>query len=238
MSHRRHLAVAGVIWLVLSAVGMVAVLGIQILPVIASREAEFVNGAFVALTVASVPILLLVVVPLVYAAIGFRARGDDGDGPPIHGHRVFESTWVILSLALVLGLAAFGSVGLLEIRGGSESDLEVRAEATQWAWEFVYPDLGIRSEDLVLPVDRRALITIVSDDVLHSFYVPAFGVKQDAVPGRETHLHVTPTWTGTYGLQCAELCGLGHTRMIRQVMVMEIGEFEAWAHQQQSQQPA
>jgi len=235
---RRDLAVAVAIWAVLSAIGVVVVLGTQILPVIASREAEVVNGAFVMLTVASVPILMLVVVPSAYSAIRFRTSDDDEtDGPPIHGHRAFEAGWVVVSLVLVIGLAAFGTIGLLEIRGGPDADLEVRAESTQWAWEFAYPDLGVRSKELVLPVDRRVRITIVSDDVLHSFYVPAFGIKQDAVPGRVTYLHVTPTVTGTYGAQCAELCGLGHTKMVAGVAVLELSEFEAWVAEQQPQQP-
>ncbi|KRT60365.1 MAG: cytochrome C oxidase subunit II, cytochrome c oxidase subunit II [Chloroflexi bacterium CSP1-4] len=238
MTARRDLAVAVAIWAVLSAIGVVVVLGTQILPVIASREAEVVNGAFVMLTVASVPILMLVVVPSAYSAIRFRASDDDEtDGPPIHGHRAFEAGWVVVSLVLVIGLAAFGTIGLLEIRGGPDADLEVRAESTQWAWEFAYPDLGVRSKELVLPVDRRVRITIVSDDVLHSFYVPAFGIKQDAVPGRVTYLHVTPTVTGTYGAQCAELCGLGHTKMVAGVAVLELSEFEAWVAEQQPQQP-
>ena len=238
MTARRDLAVAVAIWAVLSAIGVVVVLGTQILPVIASREAEVVNGAFVMLTVASVPILMLVVVPSAYSAIRFRASSDDeSDGPPIHGHGAFEAGWVVVSFVLVIGLAAFGTIGLLEIRGGPDADLEVRAESTQWAWEFAYPDLGVRSKELVLPVDRRVRITIVSDDVLHSFYVPAFGIKQDAVPGRVTYLHVTPTVTGTYGAQCAELCGLGHTKMVAGVAVLELSEFEAWVAEQQPQQP-
>jgi cytochrome c oxidase subunit 2 len=238
---RRDLAIAVAIWAVLSAVGILVVLGMQILPIIASREAEIVNGAFVVMTVASVPILMLVVVPIVYSAFRFRASGEDEtDGPPIHGHRAFEAGWVVVSFVLVIGLAAFGTIGLLEIRGGTDADLEVRAEATQWAWEFEYPGLGLHTTELVLPVDRRVRISIVSDDVLHSFYVPAFGIKQDAVPGRVTYLHVTPTVTGTYGAQCAELCGLGHTKMVTGVAVVELSEFEAWAAeqlQQQSPQP-
>lgn len=234
---RRHLAIASAIWAALSVLGVVAVLGTQILPIMASREAEVVNGAFVVLTVASVPVLVLVVVAIVYSAIRFRASGDDdGDGPPIHGHRSFEVGWVIVSFAMVAGLAAFGTIGLLEIRGDQRADIEVRAEATQWAWEFEYPDLGIHSKELVLPVDRRIRVTIVADDVLHSFSVPAFGIKQDAVPGRETHLYVTPTITGTYGAQCAELCGLGHTKMVTRVTVMDPSEFQTWVAEH-SQQP-
>lgn len=235
MSARRHLAVAIAIWAVLSVIGIAAVAGMPILPIVASEEARVVNGAFVVLTVVSVPVLMFVVVAIVYSAIRFRASDDDAEGPAIHGHRALEVGWVVVTFAMVIGLAAFGTIGLLEIRGDQRADFEVRASATQWAWAFEYPDLGVRSKELILPVGQRIRITIVSDDVIHSFSVPAFGIKQDAVPGRVTQLYVTPTTTGTYGAQCAELCGLGHTKMVTRVTVMEPSEFDAWVAQQRQQ---
>ena len=234
MTARRHLLIVGLIWAVLSAIGIALVVGLQIMPIIASHEAEIENGAFVVLTAASVPVLLLVVVPAIYSAIRFRARGDepDADGPPIHGHPRFELAWVALSLLAVTGLAIYGTVGLLEIRGGTDAAVEVRAMASQWKWQFEYPVLGVKSPELVLPVGERAHITIVARDVIHDFSVPAFGVKKDAVPGRETYVYVTPTFTGDYRAQCAELCGLGHTRMTTEVHVLEAPEFDAWVTQQ------
>ena len=228
MTPRRHLALAFAIWAVLSVLGVAAVVGIQILPIVASREAVVVDRALVALTVVSVPVLVFVVVGMLYSAIRFRAGDDGAEGPPIHGHRRLEAGWVIGTFVMVIGLAAYGTIGLLEIRGEQLADLEVRADAKQWQWEFDYPGLGIASEELVLPVGQRIRITVISEDVVHSFSVPAFGVKQDAVPGRETQLYVTPTLTGKYGIQCAELCGLGHTRMVAPVTVMEPAEFDAW----------
>jgi cytochrome c oxidase subunit 2 len=237
VSARSHFLTVGAIWAVLSAIGIALAAGLQIIPVIASQEAEIENAAFVVLTAASVPVLLLVVVPALYAALRFRARGDepDADGPPIHGHPRFELAWVALSLAAVLGLAVYGSIGLLEIRGGTDATVEVRAVASQWSWKFEYPDLGVESKELTLPVGQRAHITIVAKDVVHAFSVPAFGVKKDAVPGRETYIYVTPTFTGEYSAQCAEMCGLGHTRMVAVVRVLEGPEFEAWVVQQQQQ---
>jgi len=235
VSPRRHLGIAIAIWAVLSVVGIAAVAGMQALPIVASKEARVVNGAFVVLTVVSVPVLMFVVVAIAYSAIRFRAGGDDAEGPAIHGHGALEVGWVVVTLAMVIGLAAFGTIGLLEIRGDQRADLEVRASATQWAWAFDYPDLGVRSKELILPVGERIHVTIVSDDVVHSFSVPAFGIKQDAVPGRVTQLYVTPTATGTYGVQCAELCGLGHTKMVTGVTVMETAEFETWVTQQRQQ---
>jgi cytochrome c oxidase subunit 2 len=239
---RRHLLVAGAIWVVASIVGIAAVLAVgRILPSVASREAGIVDGAFVLLTLVSVPVLALVVVGLGYSAIRFRARdAEPVDGPPIHGHRAFEVGWLVVTLGLVAFLALYGSIGLLEIRGSETQrpDLRVQVTALQWQWRFEYPDLGIQSKELVVPVGARVLIAITARDVVHSFSVPAFGVKMDAVPGRTTTITVTPTEIGGYGLQCAELCGLGHTGMTANVAVVSAADFEAWvAAQRQAAQP-
>lgn len=230
MNGRRHTLIAGGIWLVLSVIGVAVTVGLQIMPVIASREAEIENAAFVLLTAASVPVMLLVVVPMAYAAVRFRAgpAGVAVDGPPLHGHARFELAWVAASCLAVLGLAIYGSIGILDIRGEGSPSVEVMAVASQWKWEFEYPGSGVRSKELVLPVGEKARITIIAKDVIHDFSVPAFGVKMDAVPGRQTHIDVTPTFTGEYGAQCAELCGFGHTRMLTLVRVLEPNAFRAW----------
>lgn len=240
MSPRRHFLIVATIWAVLSAIGIVLVAGMQIMPVIASRQAEIENAAFVMMTAASVPVLLLIVVPMVYAVVRFRARpGDpDGDGPPIHGHRRFELAWVGLSLAAVAGLAVYGTIGILEIRGSEPPVLEVKAIASQWKWQFEYPGTNVKTKELTLPVGERVHIVITAKDVVHSFAIPAFGVKQDAVPGRETWFNVTPTFTGEYGAQCAEMCGTGHTLMVVAVRVLEPADFAAWLAEEQRKPPA
>ena len=226
-SSRRHLWIAAAIWAVLSVVGAVLVAGIQIIPVIASREAVIENSAFVLLAVLSVPVLLFVVVGLAYSAIWFRARGDEADGPPIHGHRGFQAAWLGISFALVVGLFGYGAFGLVDIRGAQHSDFEVRVSAEQWAWHFTYPS-GVVSDELRIPVGERVHIIINSDDVIHSFWVPAFGIKQDAVPGRTTQIYVTATVAGTYPGLCAELCGFGHTDMRFTTVVSDRAALEAW----------
>jgi cytochrome c oxidase subunit 2 len=238
VSARRHFAIAAAIWAVLSVLGVAAVAGIQILPVIASREAEIVDRAFVILTAASVPVLMLVVVAIGYSVVRFRAGGDQEEGPAVRGHRLFEAGWVVVSLVAVLLLAAYGTAGLLDIRGDQSADLEVRVMATQWKWSFEYPGSGVTSKDLVLPADVRVRFTLESDDVIHSFYVPAFGIKNDVVPGRRSEIYVTVTEPGTYGVQCAELCGIGHTRMLGPVRVLERAEFDAWLGDQKEQPPS
>ena len=228
-SPRRHLLIAGAVWAVLSIVGILVVLGLQILPVIASREAVIMEHALIVLTVVSVPVLMFVVVGLAYPAIRFRARPGDQDGPPIHGHHRLEVGWVLGTFAMVVGLFVYGSIGLLDIRGDQHAVLEVEAHAKQWEWDFEYfGTKEFHSTELVLPVGQRVRILIEGKDVVHSFSVPAFGVKQDAVPGRITQIYVTPTIVGKYGVQCAELCGLGHTKMLASVTVMEPSDFADW----------
>lgn len=219
-------------WVVLSVLGVVLVKDLQIIPVIASREAEIENSAFVLLAVASVPVLMLVVVGLAYAALRFRATDEMADGPPVHGHARFEAAWIGISLALVLGLFAYGAVGLLAIRGAQTADFEVNVSAEQWAWHFEYPVTGVKSSELHVPVDQRVHLNITSTDVIHSLWVPALGIKQDAVPGRPTHLYVTATDSGTYAGMCTELCGLGHTGMTTTVVVSDQAALDAWLSEQ------
>jgi cytochrome c oxidase subunit 2 len=219
---------AGAAWVVLSVLGVVLVAGLQIIPVIASREAAIENSAFVLLTAASVPIFMLVIVALVYTALWFRADDEMADGPPIHGHTGFQAVWLSISLILVLGLFVYGAIGLVDIRGAQTADFEVNVSAEQWAWHYEYPATGAKSSELHIPVDRRVHLTITSTDVIHSFWVPAFGVKQDAVPGRPTNVYLTTTHTGTYPGMCSELCGLGHTGMTTTAVVSDQATLDEW----------
>jgi cytochrome c oxidase subunit 2 len=237
VSPRRHFLTAGAVWVVLSVVGVVLVVGMQIIPVIASREAEIENSAFVLLTAASVPVLMLVVVGLAYSAFRFRATDELTDGPPIHGHTGFQATWLGVSLMLVLGLFGYGAIGLLDIRGAQTADFEVKISAEQWVWHYEYPAAGVISKELHIPVDRRVHLIITSVDVIHSFWVPAFGVKQDAVPGRVTQIFVTATNSGTYPGMCSELCGLGHTSMTTTVVVSDQAALDTWLRQQPKAPP-
>jgi heme/copper-type cytochrome/quinol oxidase subunit 2 len=105
----------------------------------------------------------------------------------------------------------------------------------QFAWKFEYPDNGdVKSGELVLPVGRQAHFTMKAVDVLHSFWVPQFGQKMDAVPGIETFINVTPTRTGEFAVVCAELCGLGHATMRAKARVVTQAEFDKWIEEQRA----
>lgn len=233
MSPGRHALIAIAVWGVLSAIGIVLVVGVQILPEIASHEAEVENGAFVLLTAVSVPVLMFVVVGMAYTAISFRARDEADDAPGIEGHRGLQVGWLVLTTLMVVGLFVYGAFGLIEIRGAQQADFEVEVHGKQWEWNFDYPAAHVTSKELRIPVGERVHLVISSNDAIHSLWLPALGVKQDAVPGRPTEAYLTATENGTYSVMCAELCGYGHTVMTTTVTVSETGELDAWLAQQE-----
>lgn len=243
MAGRREVAFLAGAWAVLTAGGVALALSVPFFPSPASREAGTIDGAMALLAALSAPIFALVVVVLVYSLVRFRRHGDSlDDGPPLQGNLKLEIGWVAVTLVLVLFLAGYGSRELLVLRAHAadeEGALVVQARGSQWFWEFTYPEQGIKTKEaLVLPVGRPVYFQITSADVIHSFWVPAFRVKIDAVPGLVTSTGATPDRTGrfqqedSFRVQCAELCGLGHAAMAVPVMVLEPGEFEAWVSQQ------
>jgi cytochrome c oxidase subunit 2 len=110
--------------------------------------------------------------------------------------------------------------------------LVVRVNGFQWAWSFEYPTFGVTSTELHLPVGRQVLLQMTSNDVIHSFWVPEFRVKQDLVPGRITELRITPTVIGNYMVRCAELCGTVHAYMENPVIVSSQEDFDVWVEEQ------
>jgi cytochrome c oxidase subunit 2 len=137
-------------------------------------------------------------------------------------------------LATVLFFAFLGARQLAEITAPDPEEMVVEVTAQQFAWRFDYPEHEITSPELNLPRGRQVLLKLTSTDVIHSFWVPEFRVKQDAVPGMITELRITPTQVGRYQIRCAELCGTGHYSMLAPVNVMEPDDFEAWLTEQRA----
>jgi cytochrome c oxidase subunit 2 len=137
----------------------------------------------------------------------------------------------------VLVLAFAGAKTLGAIRVIDPSALQVKVNAGQWFWQYQYPEYGVTSTDLYLPVNVQVNLQMTSVDVIHSFWVPEFRVKQDLVPGRTVELRVTPTLIGQYKVRCAELCGLRHAYMEGAVNVVSQSDFTKWISEQQSAAP-
>jgi cytochrome c oxidase subunit 2 len=217
------------------AVTLVAVL-FQWLPTSASEEFDRIQDIYWFATVMSIVIFALVSAVVVYSVWKWRVPpDDDAEGPPIHGHTGLEIVWTAVPAILVIALGVVSAVVLSENGQARGDALQVKAIGQQFAWKFEYTDYeDVESGELVLPVARQAHFTMEAVDVLHSFWVPNFGQKMDAVPGIETEIFVTPTRTGEYEVVCAELCGLGHATMRAKARVVTQAEFDEWVEEQQA----
>ncbi|MBW7959296.1 MAG: cytochrome c oxidase subunit II [Candidatus Promineofilum sp.] len=203
------------------------------LPMAASAEARPIdhlfNGHFWMISF----LFSLIMVMMIYSIFVFRrADGDETDGPHIHGNSKLEITWTVIPLMVVLGFGVWGAFTLNEITRPKDGEMTVNVTGRQWSWSFKYPEQGdAAAAELVLPVNRTIVLKMNAEDVIHSFWVPEFRVKQDLVPGRETTLRITPTEIGNYRLRCAEICGQNHTTMEADVKVVSAEDFQAWIEQ-------
>ncbi|MBI4499048.1 MAG: cytochrome c oxidase subunit II [Chloroflexi bacterium] len=239
---KRDMLIAGALWGLLTLVGEVWALTTEFNPPGYAAEARLVDDAFQTMMVLGVPVFALVIAFLGYAVVRFRDRGDPPeDGPPLREHRPLIVGWLGVTTGLtVLVIINPGIVGMLELRHEHPADLVVQVEGFRWAWRVHYPEYNLTTTELVLPVDQRVQFDVTATDVLHSFWIPAFRVKIDAVPGLVTRTYATPTITGSFAgddqlrVQCAELCGLAHNLMRTPVRVVAQTEFDAWVAQQRA----
>jgi cytochrome c oxidase subunit II len=215
-------------------VTLVAVL-IDWLPDPASEEMERITFVYWFATVICIVIFALVGGVILYSVVRFRAApDDDSDGPPIHGHTGLEIVWTAIPTLLVTAIAIVSAIVLAQNNDAGDDPLRIDVTAQQFAWSFTYPDQdNLRSTRLVLPLDRPVELSLRANDVIHSFWIPNMGQKQDAVPGISTRLVITPNRLGDYPLVCTELCGLGHSGMRAPVRVVRPAAFAAWVREQQ-----
>ena len=239
---------------------------IDLVPNPASAERHAIDDFLQILFAIAGVFFAIIVTVFVYALLFFRGRpGDETDSRPIRGKTALELTWTIIPLIIVVGLSYYGGKVLDEItaanpnHGGTKSiyslgafvpgetaaadttekELAVNVTAKRYMWLFDYPDLGIDSTyELVVPVNRRVVFLLKSEDVIHSFWVQEWGPKQDAVPGLSPVLRITPEITGQYTLVCSQLCGFGHTNMTAPVRVVTAEDFEHWVETRRSSRGA
>ena len=204
-------------------------------PEIASKEAERIQTVFWITTAICIAIFGVVTAMLLYSVWKFRARpDDDSDGLPIHGHTGLEIWWTAIPTVRVTIIAIVSAIALSQ-NEDAENAMIVNVTGEQFAWTFEYPDHGnLRSTDLRLPLDQQVKLILTAKDVIHSFWVPEFAQKSDAVPGIETELVITPTKLGEYPVICTELCGLGHAIMRSEAVVVTRRDFDAWVEERQA----
>src|SRR5919106_381915 len=219
--------------LVLTAVISVVMLQIDWNGVAGSTEADDIDLLTDVMIVLSAFVYSIVLVMLGDSIWRYRAKpGDESDGEPIHGNTRLEVAWTLIPTVIVLFGAGYSWFILDEIEAREADRLQVDVTAQQFAWRFEYPEEGVTATELHVPVDRQVELDLDAIDVIHSFWVPEWRVKKDAVPGQPTSVVATPDREGSYEVICTELCGIGHSTMRAPVVVESQEEFDAWIGEQ------
>jgi cytochrome c oxidase subunit 2 len=226
-----------VVWVIGVAILLPLALLVPWFPDNASKQSGNVHTLYTVLLIATVPIFVLVETVVVFSVWKYRMRpGDEEkDGPPIHGNTRLEVVWTVLPAILILGLVTYAYTVLHSNEKSKSGEMVVNVTARQFTFQFSYPGLdgkNVVSPALYLPQNKPVVFKIRSYDVVHSFFVPEFSEKIDAVPGIVTTLRVTPKRLGTYPAECTELCGAGHSLMRETVHVVTPAAFATWAKAQ------
>lgn len=202
--------------------------GIQLFPETAARGAESIDGVFWALTAMSLVFMVALFGLMALFLIRYRAGSPANRRGQIRNTTRFELTWIVAIAVVWAGLFVWASVVYFNSNAPPQEAATYHVIGRQWMWEAQHPNGRRELNTLHVPVDRPVKLVLSSEDVIHSFYVPAFRMKQDAVPGRYTTAWFTPTEPGVYHLFCAEYCGSDHARMTGQIFVMRQAAYERW----------
>lgn len=185
-----------------------------------------VDHAFYFILAISATLLIVITVLMVYFVIRYH-HSRHPKAKDIPGNVLLEVTWTVVPFFLVMAMFYFGVVSYDKMRHPPKKGFHVQVTARMWSWMFTY-DNGLQTDTLYVPTDEPVILSLKSLDVIHSFYVPAFRIKQDVVPGLKNKLWFKVNEPGRYFVQCAEYCGDRHSYMITKVVALPRAQFEAW----------
>jgi len=194
----------------------------------ASTFAEGVDGLYGFLWVLTILFGVGITLTIFYFAVKYRRRDEDEIPRPIRPAMRLEVAWTVIPFIVSMGIFAWGASIYYKMYRTPDEGLDIYVVAKQWMWKFQHLDGQREINELHIPYGRRVKLTMTTEDVIHSFYVPAFRVKMDVVPGKYSSVWFEPTKPGRYQLFCAEYCGTSHSGMIGWVSVMEPSEYQAW----------
>ena len=197
-------------------------------PESASTLSGQIDALYIFLICVSLFFSLLIAGMIVYFAVKFRRRSPNERPAAVHGSIALELAWTIIPLAIALFIFAWGAKIYFEQRRPPAAAMDVYVVGKQWMWKFQHPSGRREINELHIPVGTPVKLTMATEDVIHSFYVPAFRVKYDVVPGTYRTMWFQATKPGTYHLFCAEYCGTKHAGMNGYVFVMEPDQFQRW----------
>src|SRR3954470_15912677 len=202
-------------------------LNFPIFPEQASSMAGQVDALYLFLMLITTFFSLLVAILILFFAIKYR-RTPGRQAEQIHGSTLLEIIWTVIPLGISMVIFVWGAVIYYRMERAPANPLEIYGVGKQWMWKFQHPGGQREINTLHVPTGRDVKVTLISQDVIHSFFVPAFRVKQDVLPNRYTTLWFRATQAGTYHLFCAEYCGANHSGMIGSVYAMEPADFQQW----------
>jgi cytochrome c oxidase subunit 2 len=200
---------------------------IPLWPDAASTNAGHVDALYIYLVLICASMTVLIFATLAVFAIKYR-RSHNRTAHPIDGSNLLEVAWTVIPFGIFLTFFVWGAVIFFDERTPPQDSTEVYTVAKQWMWKFEHAEGQREINELHVPIGRDVKMIMTSQDVIHSFYVPAFRIKQDVLPGRYTTAWFHATKAGTYHLFCAEYCGTEHSGMIGWVIVMEPRDYQAW----------
>jgi len=191
-----------------------------------SEYAQSVDQVFMFIVAISVLILIGVTAAMIYFVIRY-SRKKNPVPTQIEGNLLLEVTWIAIPTLLVLSMFYFGYTTFTSARNIPEGAMIVKVTGQMWKWGFEYEN-GKRYDTLYLPVNRPVKLELNSLDVVHSFYIPAYRLKEDLLPGKNNYLAFIPDKIGSYDIACAEYCGMRHAYMYNTLHVISEDEFEKW----------
>ncbi|UCF36048.1 MAG: cytochrome c oxidase subunit II [Acidobacteriota bacterium] len=200
----------------------------QIFPEVASSMASKVDAFYFFMIGVSLFFFTLVVLLVTVFAIKFRRKSEDETPKPILGSLKLELIWTIIPFILSMVMFAWGAVLYFDMYTPPADAMNIYVVGKQWMWKIQHPEGNREINELHVPLGTPVKLIMTSEDVIHSFFVPAFRMKMDVVPGRYTTAWFEATKTGEYHLFCAEYCGTEHSEMIGTVYVMEPGDYQDW----------
>jgi cytochrome c oxidase subunit 2 len=194
----------------------------------ASQVARQTDHLFIALILLSVLTLVVVFAPMIFFLFKYR-RGKKANRRPVHfPETMIEITWTLIPTIVFTGLFAWGADVYWTIERPPSDAMEISVVGKQWMWKMEHPEGNREIDELHVPLGRNIKLTIASQDVIHSFFLPAFRIKQDAVPGRYSVLWFKADKLGTFHLFCSEYCGTHHSAMVGSLIVMPPAEYQKW----------
>jgi cytochrome c oxidase subunit II len=235
VSRQRSLTIAAVAAVIATAIGIALSFVIHWFPAQASTQAHNTDRFYHVLVIATIPIFVLVVTVILYSVWQFRMKPGEElkDGPPIHGNTRLEIFWTTVPTVLLLSMVGYSFVVLKENEKKPAREIQVEVTGQQFSWSYEYPHSvtggkPFKTTQLYVPKGESVEFNLKSVDVIHAFWIPAFRIQEDVVPGITTHWRATPDLLGNYPVVCNLLCGTGHSLMRSTVHVVSEPAFRAW----------